>query len=256
MAKAAKSKKTPKRRPARPAAKPKKATRAAKSAKSKAAPKRKTAARGKAAAKSKPAKRTSAKRTSPNRTVAKAAPKRTPTPARKAPPKPKAAPKAARPAPAKSGGASPRFESAPGFVVAGLTGRYSPTNNHEIPQLWQRFSPHQFGKIPGQVGEKTYGVCYNFDDQGNFDYAAAVEVDSAAGVPTELTQISIPPGKYAVFAHNGHISAISKTWMDIYQNWLPKSGRKPAKAPSFEVYSEDFDMDRPGGVEIWIPLEG
>jgi len=268
MAKAAKSKKAPKRKPAKPAAKAKKLKKAAKAAKTKAAPKRKVALKGKAPAKGKAAAKgkSAAKGKPTKRTVAvaktKAAPKKKPAPklktVRSAAPKPapKPAQKTARPAPAKPGSASPRFESAPGFTVAGLSGRYNPETARDIQSLWQQFSPHQFGRVPGQVGEKFYGVCYNFDAQGNFDYAASVEVDASGGVPTELTQVTVPAGRYAVFPHAGHVSDISKTWMDIFQNWLPRSGRRVARGPSFEVYSEDFDPKvGTGGVEIWIPLE-
>lgn len=265
MAKAAKrgaARKTAGTKAKKAAAKPKKLKKAAKAAKSKAAPKRKpvkktgTAAKAKAAPKRKPLKKIA------TATKAKAAPKplkkAAPVVKAKAVPKPKPVAKAAKPTSGKPGasGLAPRFEDGRAFVVAGLGGRYSPATNQEIPALWQEFAPRWFGKVPGQVGQKSYGICYNFDDQGNLDYVAAVEVGSPGDAPAELKQVSIPGGRYAVFPHTEHVSAIGKTWMEIFQKWLPNSGRQLANSPSFELYSESFDPDVAiGGVEIWIPLQ-
>jgi AraC family transcriptional regulator len=58
-----------------------------------------------------------------------------------------------------------------------------------------------------------------------------------------------------VFAHGGHISAISRLWMEIYDEWLPQSGCELAAAPSFECYGETFDPAVAiGNVEIWIAV--
>jgi AraC family transcriptional regulator len=68
--------------------------------------------------------------------------------------------------------------------------------------------------------------------------------------------MSLAPHRYAVFAHAGHISAIGRSWMDIYETWLPRSGRELADAPSFERYGEAFDPKVAiGNVEIWIPVK-
>jgi AraC family transcriptional regulator len=72
------------------------------------------------------------------------------------------------------------------------------------------------------------------DDKGNLDYLAGVEVSSSEGLPAEFMHLSIAPGRYAVFGHAGHISSIGRTWMDIFETWLPKSGFAPAPAPGFE----------------------
>jgi predicted transcriptional regulator YdeE len=268
MAKAVKAKKAPKGKAAK-SAKPKRATKAAKRSTSKAAPKRKTAKKATRASKTAP-KKVAKKATRP--TKAKTAPKRkvvkTSAPAAKAKPAPRRKPvKRATPRPAKptatvapatppASGMAPRFEESRAFAVAGLGGRYTAATNREIPALWQQFGPRWFGQVPGQVGRKAYGVCANFDGQGNFDYVAAVEIDAAGATPAELMQMTIPAGRYAVFEHSDHISAIGKTWMEIYSKWLPGSGKRAAKTPSFELYHETFDPAvGVGGIEIWIPIE-
>src|ERR1035438_334419 len=75
----------------------------------------------------------------------------------------------------------------------------------------QRFGPH-LGKIPGQVGWASYGVCFNFDGTGNFDYMCAVEVSETLPLPPPLTHLPVAAQRYAVFTHRDHISKIGKTW--------------------------------------------
>jgi AraC family transcriptional regulator len=157
----------------------------------------------------------------------------------------------------KDGGLSQRFENGGELRIAGLGGRFGPQNRDQIPALWMRWGPQYFGQTPGQVDRKSYGVCSNMDGKGNLDYLAGVEVKSFDGMPAELTQMTLAPQRYAVFAHQGHVSALSSTWMDIFDKWLPKSGRELAAAPSFERYDEEFDPAAPiGHVEIWVPVKG
>ena len=151
---------------------------------------------------------------------------------------------------------APRFESGRAMRIAGLGGRFGNHNRAQIPALWQRFGPQYFGRVPGQVDKKTYGVCWNMDEAGNVDYLAGVEVSSFAGLPAELMQLTIAPQRYAVFTHGGHVSEISRAWMDIFDGWLPQSGCKVAAAPSFECYGEAFDPKIAiGNVELWIAIK-
>ena len=150
---------------------------------------------------------------------------------------------------------TPRFDTGISMRIAGLGGRFGDHNRAQIPALWQRFGPKYFGRVPGQVDRKCYGVCSNMDEKGNVDYLAGVEVSSFSGLPAELTQLTIARQRYAVFAHDGHVSEISGAWMDIFDVWLPQSGCEVAAAPSFECYSEAFDPEVAiGNVEIWIAV--
>jgi AraC family transcriptional regulator len=149
--------------------------------------------------------------------------------------------------------AAPRFETGRTLLIAGLGDRYSFETNGGIPMLWQRVGEH-FGHIPGQVGMVGYGVCYNFEDDGHFDYLA--EVASFADLPAEFTRLRIPEHNYAVFTHEGHISGISATHQAIWSQWIAQNRDRMADAPSFEHYAEDFDpVTGLGGVEVWIPVK-
>jgi AraC family transcriptional regulator len=150
----------------------------------------------------------------------------------------------------------PRFVDGKEMLIVGLGGRYGNENRADIPKLWQKFGPQYFGRVPGQVGMKSYGVCSNMDGLGNVDYLAGVEVAGLDGLPAEFLHVAIAPRRYAVFPHTDHISAIGRTWMDAYEKWMPTSGYSPAAAPAFECYAESFSPETPtGNVEIWIPIE-
>ena len=149
----------------------------------------------------------------------------------------------------------PRFERREQFLVAGLTGRYTFETNHNIPDLWQRFSPH-IGHIPGQIGWDTYGVCFNEDDKGAFDYMAGAAISGPIEASDDLSMVTIPTNNYAVFTHSGHISNFRKTVYTIWNKWLPDAHSKYAGDPDFELYDDRFDGNTGmGDVEIWIPVE-
>ena len=149
----------------------------------------------------------------------------------------------------------PRFEHGRPLLVAGLGERCSWQTSNGIPALWQRFAPH-IGHIPGQVGNTTYGVCCNGDDEGNFDYVAGVEVTDFSALPAEFSRVRIPAQKYAVFSHREHVATIRRTVATIWNKWLPESGHEVADAPNFELYDQRFDpRSGMGGLEIWLPIK-
>lgn len=155
----------------------------------------------------------------------------------------------------ETGFAPVRIENGRSFTIAGLGGHYNQQNNKTIPALWQRFVPY-IGKLPGQVGDDTYGVSCNFDGHGGFFYIAGVEVSQTSQLPAELTRHTLKPRRYAVFEHHGEISGLGHTFEKIWKQWLPASGERAADAPEFERYGEAFDARTASGtVEIWIPLE-
>jgi AraC family transcriptional regulator len=148
----------------------------------------------------------------------------------------------------------PRFETGRALLIAGLGARYTCETNQGIPAQWQRFGPH-IGNIPGQVGDVSYGVCCNYDDDDSFEYVTGVEVSNFGDVPNGFSTIRIPAQKYAVFSHREHVSAMRRTVNTIWSGWLPESGYRVADAPNFERYDHRFDpRTGQGVVEIWVPI--
>jgi AraC family transcriptional regulator len=149
----------------------------------------------------------------------------------------------------------PRRETGAALLIAGLRVRYGNETIAGIPMQCQRFGP-LIGSIPGRIGGVAYGVCCDFEESGQFDYVSGVAVSSLSGLPSELSGVRIPPQRYLVFHHPGHVSGIHATWQAIMNRWLPDSGLRMANAPNFERYAEDFNPNTGlGAVEIWVPIE-
>ena len=92
----------------------------------------------------------------------------------------------------------PRMEDGRPLLIAGLGEHFTFENQAGIPGLWQRFHEH-LGNVPGQVGGVAYGVCYNTDDAGHFDYIAGVEVADFASLPKDFARVRLGEQRYAVF---------------------------------------------------------
>jgi AraC family transcriptional regulator len=150
----------------------------------------------------------------------------------------------------------PRFEDRRALLVAGLSALYTCESSSGIPAQWQKFVPH-IGTFPGQIGSAAYGVRYNSDEEGNFGYLCAVQVEDFSKLAAHWARLRIPAHRYAVFAHRDHVSTIRRTWNTIYNKWLPDSGHRVADAPELERYGEGFDSRTGvGDIEIWIPIQG
>jgi AraC family transcriptional regulator len=148
-----------------------------------------------------------------------------------------------------------RFENGRPLLIAGLGERYTWESSKAIPAHWQRLVPH-LGAIPRRIGSMTFGVSYNGDDEGNFDYIAGCEVNDFSALATAFSRLRISAQRYAVFGHGAHISEIRRTVCTIWTRWLPDSGHEVADAPSFERFDDAFDSETGmGGLEIWIPIK-
>lgn len=150
---------------------------------------------------------------------------------------------------------APRFENIPLRVFAGLQERYDCESPVGIPDQWQKFGPF-IGTLRGQVGEAAYGVCHNFDEDGNFDYMTAVEIAKNSSLPREFTTLKVPAQRYVVFRHREHVAGIRATIAAIWSDWFPSSGATAAEAPMLERYGREFNARTgEGGLEIWIAIE-
>ena len=116
----------------------------------------------------------------------------------------------------------PRFEHGHFLLIAGFGGTFTQQNTQGIPELWERLTPH-LGKIPGQIGEVTYGVCCNFDGKGGFDYIAGVRISKLDDLPDTYRWVEIQPQQYVVFEHQGPLATLPQTFQYIHGTWLPQS---------------------------------
>lgn len=152
--------------------------------------------------------------------------------------------------------APPRYVRSEEMLIAGLNESYTFETRAKIPSQWHQFAPH-IGHVPGQAGEASYGVFWNYRPGQGFDYLTGVRVRGPEGLPAEFRQLRLPAGRYAVFSHDKHVSSLPDTLDAIWKRWLPNSGHEAADAPSFERYDKRFDPETgTGGIEIWVPLRG
>src|SRR5262245_23267256 len=149
---------------------------------------------------------------------------------------------------------APRFEQRDEMIIGGLNMSYNFETRVNIPAQWQRFVPH-IGRIPGQIGTISYGVCWHYRPATGFDYLSGVEVRDITILPADFAHVRLLARQYAVFTHREHVSSIGKTIDTIWNQWVSQSGLKTADAPWFERYTEKFNPQTGlGGMEIWIPL--
>lgn len=148
-----------------------------------------------------------------------------------------------------------QFVTEPSRLIAGMNQSYDAKSRANIPTQWGRFAPH-IGKVPGQIGAASYGVCWNVKSNDVFDYLCGVEVAAKAKLPPGFTQVTLPAGRYAVLTHTGPVSSLPQTIDKIWSQWVSVSALKTAKTPCFERYTDKYDpQSNSGEVEIWVPLE-
>ncbi len=149
----------------------------------------------------------------------------------------------------------PRFALGKPMNIVGLAKHFTAQSRPEIPLLWQRFA-RWIGKVPHQVDKRTFGVIRNSDKGQGFYYLCGVEVASTEAVPDGLSLVTLPEQFYAIFTHQGPVSALFETMCAIYMEWLPTSNVELFDGPCFELYGEDFDPESGSGlIEVWLPIE-
>ncbi len=148
----------------------------------------------------------------------------------------------------------PRVEFLNEMTFVGLVQRYDRESLAGIPNQWQRFTP-LIRSIPNQVGYDSFGVRYNLDEDGNFDYMSGVPVRGEGDYPTELVQLKLPAQKYAVFSHKGHLSEVRSVVAAIWSGALSESGYEPAEGAMLAKFCQSQARPGQGGFEIWVAVE-
>lgn len=148
----------------------------------------------------------------------------------------------------------PRVVRSGTLRLAGISARHRGIT--ALPAQWSLLVPH-VGHVAGQIGRTVYGVTYNADDTGTFDYLCGVEVSEFPSHPPEFARLTIPPQTYAVFTHREHLSSVATSVGAILEHALTDAGHTMAEGPFFERYDEQFDSRTGlGGFELWFPITG
>ncbi len=153
-----------------------------------------------------------------------------------------------------------RIEDLPEKKLIGKRVKMSFAENRTA-DLWRGFMPRR--KEIKNLDNDLYSVeiypenfFEKFDPQRKFDKWAAVEANDFLEIPDPMEPLIIPPGKYAVFIHQGAVSDGEKTYRYIFSVWLPKSGYELDNRPHFALMGEKYKNDSPDSEEeIWIPVK-
>ncbi|MDJ0637642.1 MAG: AraC family transcriptional regulator [Paracoccaceae bacterium] len=145
---------------------------------------------------------------------------------------------------------TPRFVDRGATRLVGVARRYSMAERAKIPAQWIE-AIDEIG--PAIYNTETYGACYDFEGE-NFTYMVGL-VDDGRIDTERFDHVELAAGTHAVFDHEGHISTIADTWASIFDAWAPGADVALREGPEFELYSVDFDPEKPGGASIWIPIE-
>jgi AraC family transcriptional regulator len=144
------------------------------------------------------------------------------------------------------------------FHVAGLSGRYDPSNYVQISELWKEFVP-KAGFAGRLGGGETCGV---FRDRQfplqSFEHLAGARIES--GYEAEGLEIwTLPAREYLVFKQSlteGELHPqVAAAQAEIWTKRLPNSGRTLARAPDFQIYPSNFKVGKGGWVGYYLPLE-
>tara|TARA_R110002096_G_scaffold47539_21_gene126778 strand:- start:28 stop:492 length:465 start_codon:yes stop_codon:yes gene_type:complete len=85
--------------------------------------------------------------------------------------------------------------------------------------------------------------------------AFAVPIGTKADAPLKL--LPLPGGDHAVLRYQGPYAGLAGAYDQLFQQWLPNSGREPADGPVFELY-HNTPADTPPEdlvTEICLPLK-
>lgn len=88
-----------------------------------------------------------------------------------------------------------------------------------------------------------------------FDLALSVPQDFKLN--DQVTERTLPAGRYAVTMHKGSRDNIGDTIYSIYRDWLPQSGEEPGDLPCiFCYYNFDYEVAETESLtEIWVLLK-
>ncbi|MBN1585922.1 MAG: GyrI-like domain-containing protein [Candidatus Omnitrophica bacterium] len=107
----------------------------------------------------------------------------------------------------------------------------------------------------------TYlGIAYDDPDKVPADkirYDACVSVGPEVQGEGDITIKEIPAGDYAVVIHEGPYEDLLYTYEELFEEWLPDSGRTWNKGPCIEVYLNNPEITAPEALrtEVWMPLK-
>jgi AraC family transcriptional regulator len=85
---------------------------------------------------------------------------------------------------------------------------------------------------------------------------AGITISEKEALPGKLTELRLPPGRYARVTYAGPYQGLPETWARFRKEWLPKSGHRAAAGPSYEIYLNTPEQVPPSELrtELYLPI--
>jgi len=133
-------------------------------------------------------------------------------------------------------------------------------NYNDVGPVWERLMKFIKEKKLFSFSMDFIGVSYDdpsVTETEKLRYDACVKVHKDVKPEGEVGYKVLDGGLYAIFRHKGPYEAFSRTYDQIYLNWLPDSGYELRDAPPLEFYLNDPDSTKPENLktDIYIPLK-
>jgi AraC family transcriptional regulator len=114
------------------------------------------------------------------------------------------------------------------------------------PRIAEAF--HRLGSIASDAGLYDHvepAMLALYHDDPETTPAAELRSDAAlvlrddVALPPNLSEATLPAGRYAKAIHRGAYSGLGDAWARLMGKWLPRSGFRVGAGPAYEVYVND-----------------
>lgn len=111
------------------------------------------------------------------------------------------------------------------------------------PEIGAAF--HRLGRIAASAGLYAHvdpRMIALYHDDPEATAPAELRSDAAlilrddVALPAELTEATLPAGRYARVTHRGSYAGLGDAWARLMGEWLPKSGHRVGEGTSYEMY--------------------
>lgn len=149
------------------------------------------------------------------------------------------------------------IKTLPAFYVAGIS-IDTKVNSPDIPILWKQLSESELvDDLISFSSGKSFGVCYDMQDNGQVKYMAGWEVenpDKVKQLPVEV--VLIESSTFAIIPCIGKIpESIHNAWNYMWKQFFPESGYTYSGKFDLEFYPHKVVDSKEYQMQIWVPLE-
>lgn len=153
-----------------------------------------------------------------------------------------------------------KIEKLASFTLVGRSREMTMASN-TTSVLWSDFMRTKT-RLEIDTGNELYSLQFypqlyfdSFDVNSVFTKWAGYRKELNSNTPEGFKELVVPGGLYAVFLHKGLASDFPKTFMYIFDEWLPNSEFEIDDRPHFELLGEKYaNNDRNSEEEVWIPI--